>query len=99
MMRSILGLGLLALMASPAMAADQARPRAPAAPQPAPAAPAAFTWTGFYIGANGGYGSTFGMADRIIGGTTASASAPLSGLTGGGQIGYNWQTDSKVVFG
>jgi len=102
MVRSIVGLSLLALMASPVMAADVA-PRARAAPQPAqpaPAAPPAFTWTGFYIGANGGYGSTFGTAERLIGGTTVSASAPLSGFVGGGQIGYNWQQgDTKVVFG
>jgi outer membrane immunogenic protein len=98
-MRPIVALSLLALMASPVMAADIA-PWAPAAPQPAAAAPPAFTWTGFYIGANGGYGSTFGTADRLIGGTTVSASAPLSGFVGGGQIGYNWQQgDSKVVFG
>jgi outer membrane immunogenic protein len=53
---------------------------------PAYVAPAAYNWTGFYLGANAGYGwVNDGDAD---------------GFVGGGQIGYNWQSPgSPFVFG
>lgn len=50
-------------------------------------------WTGFYIGAHGGYGA-FGAAHN---GNDSDVSA-LSGWLGGVQAGYNFQADS-VVFG
>ena len=55
------------------------------------------SWTGFYIGANVGGGfadlrSTFDSAGAILGGLSNNA----SGVVGGGQLGYNYQTGSYV---
>src|SRR5690242_15970906 len=53
---------------------------------------AVFDWTGFYIGANIGYGSA-----RVDGTTDGlSGDEHLNGVLGGGQIGYNWQTGNWV---
>ena len=74
--------GLVALGVAPALAADlpaRAYTKAPAvAPLPA--------WTGFYIGAMGGWGKE--NADN----------GAMSGGFAGGTLGYNWQT-GPVVFG
>jgi outer membrane immunogenic protein len=93
-MRLNFGLALFAcFLASPAIAADlppppAPPPRAPAvyAPIPAPI----FTWTGFYFGANGGYGwskwsDNFG--DNISG----------RGALAGGQLGFNYQINQFVI--
>ena len=86
-----MGAGLLAAaMASPSFAADFPRPvyKAPAEPYVAP-----FTWTGFYIGLNGGY--AWGDADI----SNAFGSFSTSGNDGwliGGTIGYNLQTGNWV---
>jgi len=52
-----------------------------------------FDWTGFYIGANIGYG--WGRADGTTDGL--SGSEDLNGVLGGGQIGYNWQVGNWVL--
>lgn len=75
----------LAIGATSAWAADIQRP---AYYSPAPAAPAAFSWAGPYAGLNFGY---------QWGGVTRSPTDP-SGIFGGGQFGYNWQT-GQIVFG
>ena len=98
-------LAVSSFAALPASAADlpvKARPMAPAA--------AAFSWTGFYIGANGGYG--FGGHDDVDiletnnGALFVSGTWPGSarfgtlepkGWFGGGQIGYNWQVSNFVL--
>lgn len=56
-------------------------------------------WTGFYIGAMGGYGwSDHGRA--TIGGVAfAGSGSDINGGFGGGTIGYNWQMGSPWVFG
>lgn len=86
MNRSILaGLGLAALISAPAAAADLSYP----APQPvAYAQPMPFSWNGFYLGANAGYG--WGTADW---------SPDIDGFVGGIQAGYNWQGASPLVLG
>jgi outer membrane immunogenic protein len=56
-----------------------------------PAYAPAFSWTGFYLGANVGYGSA--TLDPGLINTTDR----LKGVFGGGQIGYNWQTNAIVL--
>ena len=62
----------------------------------------AFDWSGFYIGLNGGY--AFGGDDRVGVGLTPGGPSfadvgdvDMSGIFGGGQIGWNWQIDSFVL--
>ncbi|RJF69913.1 outer membrane protein [Rhodopseudomonas palustris] len=92
---------LIALGAAPAMAADLAARPYTKAP---PIIPVVYDWTGFYIGGNGGWGTSRKCWDYA-----GTAAAPLvtnigegchdaSGATAGGQIGYNWQF-STWVFG
>jgi outer membrane immunogenic protein len=95
MKRTIAGFFALAAAALPAAAADIAKP--PAAQQP-PAPPPGFSWSGFYVGANLGYGSTFGTVDRSLPLGAVGAGGELSGGLAGGQIGYNWQS-GNYVFG
>lgn len=73
-------------------------------PPPIPA-PILFTWTGFYVGLNGGF--AFGGDDVVGLRLTPPANGPqlanygkleLSGGFGGGQVGYNWQLGA-LVFG
>jgi outer membrane immunogenic protein len=61
-------------------------------PVRAPAVPyvALYNWTGFYVGANIGYG--WGRVSEDSG-----ASSNLDGVIGGGQIGYNWQMNNIVL--
>ena len=76
------------LIAGEAGAADLPRRAAP----PPPPIPPAFTWTGFYVGANAGYGFRGGSSsytDATYGTVTESGSK--GGFVGGGQIGYNYQ--------
>ncbi|MGY4308594.1 outer membrane immunogenic protein [Bradyrhizobium sp. USDA 4369] len=81
MKKILLATVALAALAAPAAAADlAARPTY----TKAPVAPPVLTWTGFYIGAMGGYASQ--TDDGIKGGFA------------GGTIGYNWQ-QGAVVFG
>ena len=56
-----------------------------------------FSWTGFYLGANAGYG--WGDANHIAGPTSGSGvnDLDIDGGFAGGQIGYNWQIDQFVV--
>ena len=84
------GLGLLALAAMPASAADLPR----GTPYKAPAYVAQYNWTGFYLGINGGGG--FGDSDWN---GLAFSNSPSGGLIGG-TAGYNWQgVGSPWVFG
>jgi outer membrane immunogenic protein len=89
---------LFALSAiAPATAADlAARPYTKA-----PAAATIYDWTGFYVGANGGWGSSH---DCWTNNAAAGVATPpvtegchdASGGTAGGQIGYRWQTGTWV---
>jgi outer membrane immunogenic protein len=83
---------VIALAATPATAADM---RMPVKAPPAPPLVAAYNWTGFYIGghAGGGFGEkcfTFEGDDRGCHDT--------DGFVGGGQIGFNVQSN-QFVFG
>jgi outer membrane immunogenic protein len=71
---------------SVAFAADMPR-KAPIAPAPAPLV---YTWTGFYVGVNLGYG----WARASTGGVTSNN---IDGVIGGGQLGYNWQTGNLLL--
>ncbi len=94
MKKFLLGtVGLIALgMAAPAFAADL--PARTYTKAPAYVA-AVYDWSGFYIGANGGWGSS---RDRRIFDTTGAlqGSYDATGGVAGGQIGYRWQTGSWV---
>jgi outer membrane immunogenic protein len=59
-----------------------------------------YSWTGFYYGVNVGYGfadQDTSLITTATGASVANGSASLSGLTTGGQIGYNWQTRNWVL--
>jgi outer membrane immunogenic protein len=83
----------------PASAADlAARPYTKA---PAPVVAAVYDWSGFYIGANGGGGSShksWDFIDPATGLLVAEGSHDATGGTAGGQIGYRWQA-AGWVFG
>jgi outer membrane immunogenic protein len=81
---------LIAAPLSAANAADMALKAPPAAP------PAAYNWTGFYVGAEGGGG--WGRAEDTDVGGFDSGPFSLSGGLIGGTVGYNWQID-KIVLG
>ena len=95
-------ISVAALIGTPAFAADMAVK----APPPAPVAAPVYSWTGFYVGANGGYGwkdatVTFTPNDMnvqvttcggVFGGTCAPpTSFGIAGGFGGLEGGYNWQ--------
>lgn len=91
--------GLAALgMAAPASAADlAARPYTKAPP---PVVAPIYDWTGFYIGANGGWGQShncWGLVP-VAGAVVAAGCSDRSGGLVGGQLGYRWQS-SQFVFG
>ena len=81
--------GLMAAsMASPSFAADLPRPA-----YKAPMYVAPFSWTGFYVGLNGGYG--FGKSNWTNAlGTTGDFD--VKGALAGGTLGYNLQTGAWV---
>jgi len=83
-------------IAAPASAADMAVKARPPAPVIAPI----YDWTGFYIGANGGWGQSHNCWDFVdpVGVITANGCNDRSGGLVGGQIGYRWQA-SQWVFG
>lgn len=85
----LLLLAVPAVLSSAALAADLPS-KAPAyAPAPQP------TWTGFYVGANAGYGrAEFSSTDFFLTGKSTA-----QGFVGGGQLGYNWQFPSNLVLG
>ena len=85
---------IVALGASvPAFGADlAARPHTKAPPM---VASPIYDWSGFYVGINGGWGSSHSSWD--VGGV-GLGSHDASGGTVGGQIGYRWQM-GQIVFG
>jgi len=99
MKKLLLGMvGVAALeMAAPASAADLAARTYTKAPPPMMAA--IYDWSGFYIGANGGWGSSRKCWDAGTFGTIFIGDEGCHDATGGvagGQIGYRWQSSSWV---
>src|SRR5688572_23525702 len=90
-------LGLLAATAittagvSAASAADLPMRAAP--PAPILAAAPLFTWTGFYVGVNAGYGWSNDDFDAV----DFADDEDDGGFVGGAQVGYNYQIGSFVV--
>jgi len=109
MQKTLFGAGLfLGVSLAPALAADMTLP----VKAPAVAPVYAFSWTGFYVGANVGFGGDkFGYPFHAFSQqleaeappTTSSTSGKFgltsSGFFGGGQIGYNYQYSNNVVLG
>jgi outer membrane immunogenic protein len=105
---TLLAAAAIGLVASAASAADLPR-KAPAYMPPTPP----FSWTGFYIGINGGGG--WGTVETTINGFTLGpppavpivlnglnlplASQGVNGWLFGGQIGYNYQAAPWLVLG
>jgi outer membrane immunogenic protein len=92
-----------------AVAADMPQPAPVYAKAPPPVAPA-YSWTGFYVGANVGYGwgntsNNFQFTDagltqgaQIVAISGAGAGRPSEAI-GGVQAGYNWQISPQGVLG
>lgn len=89
LLASVAALGLVA--AGAASAADLPSRKGPVA---APVyMPPAFTWTGFYVGANAGYA----WGNVNTNGFTLTNTGDLDGFVGGAQVGYNYQMGQFVV--
>lgn len=87
------------MIAAPALAADLRMPVKAPPPVLAPVA----TWTGFYIGVNGGYSWGRAHTDSlavsvppVVVAVPGSGGTDLTGGVLGGQIGYNYQVASWV---
>jgi outer membrane immunogenic protein len=99
------GTACVALTAATASAADLPTREAPPAPFIAPAP--VFTWTGFYVGVNAGWGWRDDDEESVVvspgpgtpgfAGTLIFPNSEDGGFVGGGQIGYNYQIGSFVV--
>ena len=92
--------GLVALsMGAPASAADLAARPYTKAP---PIVEAMYNWSGFYIGANGGWASSrkcWDFAGTVVAPLAVNVAEGCHDATGGvigGQIGYNWQAGNWV---
>ena len=81
MLRRLAGVSAFALLTGAAYAADIPIYQPP--PAMMSPTPIAYNWSGFYIGAHGGYGFGDGAFD--------------DGIVIGGQIGVNWQWNSFVL--
>ncbi|MEH2485088.1 outer membrane protein [Bradyrhizobium sp. AZCC 2230] len=97
--KMIFALGAVSLtaVATQANAADlAARPYTKAPPMIA----AVYNWSGFYIGANGGYGTSRDCWNQTAGFAPGvnEGCHDATGAVAGGQIGYRWQS-SAFVFG
>lgn len=94
-LKTLIASGALAVACSAAVAADLPSRKAPVY---APVAAPIFTWSGFYVGANLGYGfvhsDRVGVFDPTYLGSIGKANS--KGLLGGLQAGYNWQSGSMV---
>ncbi|MGO8911992.1 MAG: outer membrane protein [Bradyrhizobium sp.] len=86
-------LGVLGLV-SPALGADL-----PYAKAPVVAAPV-YDWTGFYVGGFGGGGlgnHNYNNANGPTGAANYTVNYDSTGVTGGGEFGYNWQSGNYIT--
>lgn len=90
----ILGLVTMGVLAPAALAADL--PRGPVKAPLQPFVPL-FSWTGFYVGGNLGYGWSDGDGTITAGVVSGPYSGSGNGILGGVQAGYNWQTGGWVL--
>ena len=93
---AVIGAAVALFIACPAMAAPRYTPPA--------IVPVPYSWTGLYVGANGGWGSssfntTFmpGQFPNTIDFTTQGPHTSVNGGVYGGQLGYNWQLNNWVL--
>jgi outer membrane immunogenic protein len=56
-----------------------------------------FSWTGFYVGGNVGWGWSNGDGTIAFGGPSGPYSGSGNGFLGGVQAGYNWQNGPLVI--
>lgn len=91
LLASVAALGIVA--AGAAAAADLPSRKGPVV---APVYVPAFTWTGFYVGGNAGYGWGNVNAGNVFNGRTVSI-GDMDGFVGGGQVGYNYQMGQFVL--
>jgi len=85
------GAAVAALASAPSFAADLGPAAPPQTYVAAPAPVAAYNWTGFYVGVNGGYG--WGRFPNNVGLALGDAGGGLIG----GTAGYNWQFGHVVA--
>ncbi|RDI57825.1 outer membrane protein [Microvirga subterranea] len=88
------GLAAFALVTTSAQAADLPSRYSPA---PAYEAMPTFTWTGFYVGANLGYGWNTGTSRYYDPAFGYVGSSKTGGFVGGAQAGYNYQFGMFVL--
>jgi outer membrane immunogenic protein len=95
MKKFLLGTVAFIALAAPAAAADlAARPYTKAPPPPVALV---YDWSGFYIGANGGWGSSRKCWDSVAPAFPgAEGCHDATGGVAGGQIGYRWQAGTWV---
>jgi len=101
MKRVLLIAGALALFGGgQALAADLPPPAAPPPRAPAayiPPPPPLFTWTGIYVGINGGYGFGTTSWSNTFAASGASGNFNANGFLVGGQLGGNYQFGQFVI--
>jgi outer membrane immunogenic protein len=91
----ISGLGCFAFAATIATAGLSA---APAQAGGLPPAPPIYSWTGFYVGAHGGWGwGTTKIQDEILTGPTDPIYTKIDGPLAGAQAGFNYQMGNYVL--
>ncbi|MBB6308299.1 outer membrane protein [Xanthobacter tagetidis] len=94
MKRVVLAGAMLSVVsAGPVLAADLGRAPAPVAKAPVVVPAPVFSWTGFYIGGNAGYGWGSGKDALDL------ANINPSGWSAGGQVGFNYQFANNIVAG
>jgi outer membrane immunogenic protein len=101
MMKFLVAAAGLVVLGAPALAADMAPRTYTKTPM---MAPPVYNWSGFYVGINGGGGSSrdcwnlVAAPGVVVAGTPAEGCHDATGGTVGGQIGYRWQS-TNWVFG